>query len=131
MLTESDLRELLGYQAKHPVLSVYINTEPSEGSADAYKLRLRSMLKDAHLMDEMPDDVAAIERYFATEYDWAGRSVVVFSCAHEGFFRVLHRVTFPQGFYLFSEPTSFGTSPKATLNASAATANCTARSRLS
>ncbi len=83
MLTDRDLQELLGYQAQHPVISVYINTDPSQGSADAYKLRLRNMLKGV----DQRIDVSAIEKYFNLEYDWSGRSVAVFSCAPEGFFR--------------------------------------------
>ena len=83
MLTENDLHELLRYQAQHPLLSVYLNTEPAEGSADAYRLRLRSMLKDV----DLKDDVNIIERYFDHEFDWSGRSVAVFSCAPEKFFR--------------------------------------------
>jgi len=83
MLKESDLKELVGYQAQHPLLSVYLNTEPSEGSADAYRLRLRSMLKDI----DLKDDVNAVERYIDHEFDWSGRSVALFSCAPERFFR--------------------------------------------
>jgi peptide chain release factor subunit 1 len=83
MFTESDLRELLDFSAPEPVLSVYLNTEPSAGNADAYRLRLRNMLKDVRL----PEDVEAIERYFTQEYNWAGRSVAVFSCQSQGFFR--------------------------------------------
>ncbi len=83
MLTERDLQELLDYQAKHPVLSLYLNTDPSDGNADAYRLRLRTMLKDIQL----PNDAEAIEQYFSREYDWSGRSVAVFSCHPETFFR--------------------------------------------
>ncbi len=83
MLTESDLKELLEYHAKSPVLNVYLNTEPVEGSADTHKLRLRSMLKDVDLQE----DVALVERYFDHEFDWSGRSVAVFSCAAEDYFR--------------------------------------------
>jgi hypothetical protein len=83
MLTDSDLKELLGYQAKHPVLSVYLNTEPEQGGADAHKLRLRSMLKEI----DLPEDTNAVLRYFDHEREWTGRSVAVFSCAPEGFFR--------------------------------------------
>lgn len=83
MLTDSDLRELLSYQAQSPVLSVYLNTDPAEGNADAHKLRLRSMLKDI----EMPEDTSAVLRYFDHEHQWSGRSVAVFSCASESFFR--------------------------------------------
>jgi len=82
MLTDRDLQELLGYQAQHPVVSLYLNTEPTQGSADAYKLRLRNMLRGV----DQREDVSAIEKYFKHEYDWTGRSVAVFSCAPEGFF---------------------------------------------
>lgn len=83
MLTESDLKELLEYHAQSPVLSVYLNTEPVEGSADTHKLRLRSLLKDV----ELTEDVAIVERYFDHEFDWSGRSVAVFSCEAEDYFR--------------------------------------------
>ena len=71
MLTERNLRELLEFKPQHPVLSIYLNTEPSQGNADVYKLKLRSMLKDVAL----PEDVEAIETYFEHEYEGAGRSV--------------------------------------------------------
>jgi peptide subunit release factor 1 (eRF1) len=82
MLTESDLRELLDYQAGAPVLSIYLNTEPSEGSVDTHKLRLRSMLKEV----EMPDDILRVERFIEHEFDWSGRSVAIFSCMADDFF---------------------------------------------
>lgn len=86
MLTERDIKELLDYQGQFPVLSVYLNTEPTEGSADTHRLRLRSMLKEV----DLPAEVERVERYFDHEFDWSGRSVAVFSCSKEDFFR-----TFP------------------------------------
>jgi len=83
MLTERDLQELLDFKAQRPVLSVYLNTDPTLGSSDVYKLKLRSKLKEV----DLKDDVTAIERYFDHEYDWSGRSIAVFSCASENFFR--------------------------------------------
>jgi len=83
MFTEVNLKELLEYQAGAPILSVYLNIDPAEGSADTYKLRLRSMLKDI----DLPADVNAVERYFDHEHDWSGRGSAVFSCEPEGFFR--------------------------------------------
>lgn len=83
MLTERNLQELLGYQSQHPLLSVYLNTDPTTGSADIHKQHLRGLLKDITLRE----DVEAIERYFDHEFDWSGRSVAVFSCAPENFFR--------------------------------------------
>ncbi|HQN43422.1 MAG TPA: hypothetical protein PLA25_04770 [Anaerolineaceae bacterium] len=83
MFTDQNLRELVAYTAPQPVLSVYLNTNPSEGNADAYRLRLRNLLK----MVDLPQDVAAVEQYFNHQYDWSGRAVAVFSCAPQGFFR--------------------------------------------
>ncbi len=83
MLSSSDLKELLDYSPEYPVVSLYLNTDPTRGAADHYRLRLRGMLKDI----DLKQDVQAIERFFNHEYDWAGRSVAVFSCAPEGFFR--------------------------------------------
>lgn len=83
MLTENDLRELVGFTAPAPVLSLYLNTDLSEGNADAHKRRARSMIKDINL----PQDVEAINRYLDHEYNWSGRGVAIFSCAPAGFLR--------------------------------------------
>ena len=83
MLSERDLRELLEFSADQSILSVYLNTVPSEGNADAYKLHLRNMLKGVPLRQDAND----VERYFDHEYNWSGRSVAIFSCAARGFFR--------------------------------------------
>lgn len=85
MLTERDLQELLAYKPQHPVLSVYLNTDPSLGNADSYKLRLRSMLKE----HDLPEDVEVVIDYINREYDWSGRSVVMFSCQAEGYFKAI------------------------------------------
>lgn len=83
MFTENDLRELLEFKTESQVLSVYLNTDPKLGSADAYKPRLRAMLKDL----ELKDDSQNIQHYIDLEFDWSGKSVAVFSCAEEDFFR--------------------------------------------
>ena len=85
MFTEHDLRELLDFKTEQQVLSVYLNTDPSQGSADAYKLRLRSMMKDINLKN----DVQNIEAYIDFDFDWSGRGVAMFSCAAEDFFRAI------------------------------------------
>jgi len=83
MLTDSNLSELLGYKSESPVLSVYLDTDPAEGNVEIHKLRLRSMLKEV----DLPDDIAAVTRYFDHEHDWSGRSVAVFSCTPDEFLR--------------------------------------------
>lgn len=84
MFTQKDLRELVDYQSSSAVLSVYLNTDPSSGNADAYRLRLRTMLKSV----DNKKDVDRILRYFDTEYDWTGKSVALFSDVENDFFRV-------------------------------------------
>jgi len=85
MLTERDLQELIAYRPDQAVLSVYLNVDPSSGAADAYKLRLRQLLKEFE--DSLPQDVELLNRFVEHEYDWSGRSLALFSCAPEGFFR--------------------------------------------
>jgi peptide chain release factor subunit 1 len=83
MLSENDLRELLDFTAEEPVLSVYLNTDPSEGNADTHLRRLRSMLKEINLTQ----DVQAIEKFFESEYALSGRGFAAFSCGPKSFFR--------------------------------------------
>jgi len=84
MFTKEDLHELVAFQAETPVLSVYLNVDPTEHTADEYKLALRQMLKTVDDL-AMPDDIAATERFFDHEYDWDGRGVAIFSAMGEGF----------------------------------------------
>ena len=84
MFSEKDLRELVNYHAKSSMLSVYLNTDPTIGNADLYRLRLRNMLKSV----DLDEDVKRVEQYFNTEYDWLGKSVAIFSNSVDEFFRV-------------------------------------------
>jgi peptide subunit release factor 1 (eRF1) len=83
MLHESDLKELYTQDFRDPVLSLFLNTAPENGNADAYRLELRSLLRKV----DAPADAEQIENYFDHEYDWSGRSVAVFSCAPAGYFK--------------------------------------------
>lgn len=87
MLTELDLQEIMNYRSTDPVLSVYLNVDPKAGSADAYKLHLRQLIKDFET--EIPQDTEAIRRFIEHEYDWSGRGLAIFSCASQDFFRHL------------------------------------------
>jgi peptide chain release factor subunit 1 len=86
MFKQDDLRELAAYQAQTPILSVYLDVDPTKHTTDEYKLALRQMLKRAE-GSAAPEDIAAVERFFNHEYDWSGRGVAVFSCNSEGFWR--------------------------------------------
>jgi peptide chain release factor subunit 1 len=83
MLTDKDLHELLEYKSDEPVISLYLNTDPSAGGADVHKLHLRNLLKEVELSDDIDD----IERFFDHQFDWSGRSVAVFSCNPQDWFR--------------------------------------------
>jgi peptide subunit release factor 1 (eRF1) len=83
MLTEANLQELLDFQAQHTLLSVYLNTDQTQAPPDRHKLRLRGMLKNI----DLPDDIVAVEKYIEHDYDWRSRSVAIFSCAPENYFR--------------------------------------------
>ena len=85
MLTDLDMKALIDLKPKHPVLSVYLNMDPSSGSADAYRLHLRQMLKEFE--EDAANDTEAILRFIQHEYDWSGRSLVIFSCVEDGLFR--------------------------------------------
>jgi peptide chain release factor subunit 1 len=83
MITDQNMQELLHYQPGQPTLSVYLNTDPVQGNADVYRLQLRSMLKGV----ELSEDVAAVMQYMDHVRDWSGKSLAMFSCAANGFFR--------------------------------------------
>jgi len=85
MFTESSLRKIKDFSTGDPIVSLYLNTEPSRGNAETHRLRLRNMIKDISLKQ----DAESIEKYFAYSYDWTGRSVAVFSCAPSGFFHAI------------------------------------------
>ncbi|MGD8814992.1 MAG: hypothetical protein PVI78_11020 [Anaerolineales bacterium] len=85
MLNEQDLKALVAYRPGQPVLSVYLNADPSSSAADDYKLRLRQLLKQHE--DNMPQDTEALIRFVEHEYDWSGRSLALFTCTADGFFR--------------------------------------------
>lgn len=85
MLTDRDLRELIDLRPGQPVLSVYLNVDPSQGTPDAHRLRLRQMLKELDGGDGK--DYEVMERFLEHEFDWSGRSVALFSCVSRRFFR--------------------------------------------
>ncbi len=82
MFSEKDLQTLLDYSAESQVLSVYLNTDPTQTNTEAAKLRLRNWLKTI----DLPKDVQAVEEYVNLEYDWSARGLAIFSDQQAGFF---------------------------------------------
>jgi peptide subunit release factor 1 (eRF1) len=87
MFTDKDLNDLIEFRSEAtPILSVYLNVEPTQRATDQYKLTLRSMLKELGKEADITD-IQAVERFFDFEYDWQGKGVAVFSCQDLGFWR--------------------------------------------
>ena len=78
MFNENLLRELAKTEGSGPILSVYLNLDPTELTLEKSKLMLQEMLRKAAPEAEEAD-VEAIEQYVNLEFDGKGRSLVFFS----------------------------------------------------
>lgn len=87
MLGERDIQELIEFQSTDPVLSVYLNFNPSRTTTEKARLRCRQMLKP--LSEQIPADVEAVNVYLDREYDSSGQGLVLFSCQAEDFFHAI------------------------------------------
>jgi len=85
MFTDHQLKEMAGITTKSTALTVYLNTDPAMGSAESIKLRLRTLLKDI----ELEQDVSAVLDYIGTNLPFAGRGIAIFSCKGDGVFRTI------------------------------------------
>ncbi|HNT74316.1 MAG TPA: hypothetical protein PKH77_04755 [Anaerolineae bacterium] len=82
MFDEKTLRELASLEANGPILSVYLDVDSTQHSAEEYKLILREMLK--HVDGQANhEDVEAVKRYVDLAYDWSGRGLALFSRTDE------------------------------------------------
>lgn len=86
MFGRKELRALAEYRSNDPILSLYLNTDPTQHTTDEYKLALRQLLKEVEAEAEQ-EDIAAIERFIDFEYDWKGRSLAIFSCAADDYWQ--------------------------------------------
>lgn len=88
MITQKDLQMLVEFQSEDPpVVSLYLDVDPTTGTKEAHRLALRGLIKEAS-SKASPKDIEAIERYFDFEYDWQAKGVALFSCSDGGFWRV-------------------------------------------
>jgi peptide subunit release factor 1 (eRF1) len=87
MFTEQDFNELVAFRSDgSPVLSLYLNVDPTHQTTEHYKLILRSLLKEV-AGEADPADVEAVEQYLNFERDWQGKGLALFSCQSLGFWR--------------------------------------------
>jgi hypothetical protein len=88
MFDEKSLKELATIEASGPILSLYLNVDPTQQNAEEYRLALREMLKQAEgQVDD--EDINAVKQYVDLEYDWSGRGLVLFSRQAEDIWYVL------------------------------------------
>ncbi|MGC9347872.1 MAG: hypothetical protein ACP5JG_07025 [Anaerolineae bacterium] len=78
MFDERALKELASIETEGSILSVYLNVDPTQRTAEEYKLKLREMLKQVE-GEADSEDIEAIKRYLEFDYDWSGRGLVIFS----------------------------------------------------
>lgn len=87
MFSEQDLSELVQFRSDgSPVLSLYLNVDPSQQSSDQHKLSVRSLLKEV-AGEADSADIQAMERYFDFEYERQGKGLALFSCQDADFWR--------------------------------------------
>lgn len=85
MVTQDDLRELLAFEAgEDKVVSLYMNVDATQQTAETIKLQVRTLLKEADVAGE---DAEAIEEYFDYAHEWSKPGIAIFSCASRDFFR--------------------------------------------
>jgi hypothetical protein len=88
MITQAKLQQLIDFEpTEHPVLSLYLNVDPSRRSKDKYMLWLRNYLKEVSGQADSAD-IERVERFFGFEYDWQGKSVACFACTQAGLWQV-------------------------------------------
>lgn len=78
MFNENLLRELATIEGSGPILSVYLNLDPTKHTLEESKLILQEMLREAE--SEAEDaDLKAIEQYINLEFNGTGQSLIFFS----------------------------------------------------
>lgn len=102
MFSEKDLRALLDYSSQGSVLSVYLNTDPTEVQAEAAKIQLRNLLKEV----DLPEDVQVVEQFINFEYDWAAKGLAVFSDQSGDYFNAYQfNLSLPDQVFVRHKPT--------------------------
>ncbi len=85
MLVDDSARQAIEFEtdAQTPVLSIYLNVDPSRRSVEEYKLALRNLLGKAD--GAAPEDIKRMENYLEMGFNRQGRSLIMFSCAARDF----------------------------------------------
>ncbi|HSH05149.1 MAG TPA: hypothetical protein VLL52_21720 [Anaerolineae bacterium] len=85
MFNETDLDSLVNYPATtNQIVSIYLNSDTSEESRDAIKLRARNFLKEVEASEA---DQEVVETYLNHSFGWDQPGLVLFTCQQDGFFK--------------------------------------------
>ena len=104
MFDEKLLRKLAALEAEGPILSIYLNVDPSQHTTEAYKLVLRDLLGKVE-SDVDAEDLEAVKQYVDLQYDWSGRGLVIFSRQAEQIWHVFPlAVPVPSGVTVARKP---------------------------
>ncbi len=88
MFERTDLETLAAFEGTQPIVSLYLNMPAHlRGTPEAYRARLKSLLRQVNGHAPRPD-MEMIERFFDREFDWTGRSAVVFSGQQDNLWKV-------------------------------------------
>jgi peptide chain release factor subunit 1 len=86
MFTQDQLQDLLDFDANGAdVVSVYLDTDCSQQTAETIRIQVRGMLRE--LNGTYSEDVEVIERYLDLSYDWSKPGLALFSAAESDYFR--------------------------------------------
>ncbi len=86
MFTQDHLQELLSVDVNGSgVISVYLDTDCSQQSAEVIKLQVRGMLKE--LNGQYAMDADTIEKFLDLSYDWSTPGLAMFSSAQSDYFQ--------------------------------------------
>lgn len=85
MLRQEDMQDLLAFDGgDSTVVSLYLDADIGQNTNEVIKKQARALLKE---VDDIGDDVEAIEHYLDLSYDWNSPGLALFSCAAKDFFR--------------------------------------------
>ena len=89
MELEEILKELVDFNSEDsPVVSLYLNVDPTQRTTDEYRLVLRRLLDSKE--DEIPQkDRERIEQYVLYGFDWHAKGLACFSCQGKGLWRAV------------------------------------------
>jgi peptide subunit release factor 1 (eRF1) len=101
MFTKQELKELAIFRSETPpVVSVYLNVDITQLTAEQARLTLRGLLKSAADRASR-QDLEAIERYVDLEHDWQGKGLAIFGA---GEFWHVYSLVLPVGDYVHVGP---------------------------